>query len=45
LETVWSCVLTFLWWGRLHREKKDWEREKENVLHHLTQAHHREKKY
>ena len=23
LETVWSCVLTFLWWGRLHREKKD----------------------
>jgi hypothetical protein len=32
-EMTRGCVLTFLW-GRLHREKKDWEREKENVLHH-----------
>ena len=33
--SFWSCVPNFLS-GRLHREKKDWEREKENVfpLHH-----------
>ena len=37
-----SCVPTFLW-GRLHREKKDWEREKENVF--PSPAHHREKKF
>ena len=32
----WSCVLTTFLWGRLHnREKKDWEKRKMYVLHHL----------
>jgi hypothetical protein len=36
-----GCVLTFLW-GRLHREKKDWEKKCFPIT---SPAHHREKKY
>jgi len=36
-----GCVLTFLW-GRLHREKKDWEKKCFPIT---SPAHHREKKF
>ena len=32
-----SCVRTFFVYGRLHREKKDWEREKRKMFpHYIT---------
>ena len=31
--SFWSCVPTFLW-GRLHREKKDWEKKVFVCFHH-----------
>ena len=41
--SFWSCGLTFLW-GRLHREKKDWEK-KGKCFPITSPAHHREKKF
>ena len=38
--SFWSCGLTFLW-GRLHREKKDWEKRK-MFSHYITGPTQRE---
>jgi hypothetical protein len=45
-EMTRGCVLTtFLYDGRLHREKKDWEREREKEITSPAALQHREKKF